>query len=177
MYGYPSGDEMRDHKTLFRLITRADVILFAALVLSALAVFIMPSGTVSEAEELPGETPAGMEGTDAGSALFAVVTVQGETYGIYPLDTDRTIPIRQGEGTDSAHENVLVIENGKIRMESSDCRNQICVQSGEKDVPGEMIVCLPNWVYVEVVGAGGESSESSGSEEDTSENGYDAVSR
>ena len=99
--------------------------------------------------------------------LVAVVTVDGETYGIYPMGEDQTIEIVQAKGTDDERRNTLVIENGSIRMEYSNCKNQICVHSGEKHSRGEQIVCLPNWVYVEVMSAGG----------DPVDEGFDAVAR
>ena len=80
------------------------------------------------------------------------VTLDGDTYGIYSLAEDRTITIEK-----DGHTNVIVIEDGTVHMESSTCKNQICVHEGEVTAPGQLIVCLPNYVIVEI--EGGEGSD------------------
>ena len=47
-------------------------------------------------------------------------------------------------------------------MDYSNCKNQICVNTGEISDKGETIVCLPNYVIVEIIGTGegGEEDES-----------------
>ena len=39
-------------------------------------------------------------------------------------------------------------------MKYSDCKNQICVNTGKISRAGEIIVCLPNYVIVEIIGSG-----------------------
>lgn len=39
-----------------------------------------------------------------------------------------------------------------IHMDYSDCRDQICVETGTISKQGEMIVCLPNKVVIEILG-------------------------
>ena len=134
-------------------ITKADLLLFLLLAATGIVPFLLQTAHGS-----------GEQGT-----LIAVVTVDGETYGIYPLEVDQTIEIVRAEGTDDERRNTLVIENGSIRMEYSNCKNQICVHSGEKHGRGEQIVCLPNWVYVEVMSAGGDPK--------AQDEGFDAVAR
>ena len=132
------------------MIKKADIILFIIILAVGLAVTVLPlAGTISDPK--------------------VKVTVDGETYGIYPLEVDQTIEIVRAEGTDDERRNTLVIENGSIRMEYSNCKNQICVHSGEKHGRGEQIVCLPNWVYVEVMSAGGDPK--------AQDEGFDAVAR
>ncbi len=46
--------------------------------------------------------------------------------------------------------NTITIKSGKVYMSRSDCKNQICVGTGEIDKKGESIVCLPNKVTVEI---------------------------
>ncbi|WP_432408259.1 NusG domain II-containing protein [Wukongibacter sp. M2B1] len=50
--------------------------------------------------------------------------------------------------------NVIKIENGKVRMTEADCPDQICIKDGPISEPGEMLVCLPHKVVVEVKGKG-----------------------
>lgn len=47
-------------------------------------------------------------------------------------------------------DNVIVIENNIVYMQSANCKNQICVNSGKISKKGEKIVCLPNKVIVEI---------------------------
>lgn len=45
---------------------------------------------------------------------------------------------------------LVVIENGVVRVTEADCRDQVCVHTKAIDQGGEMIVCLPNKIYVEI---------------------------
>lgn len=46
--------------------------------------------------------------------------------------------------------NKIIIQDGVVQMEHSNCKNQICVKSGQISKKGETIVCLPNKVIVEI---------------------------
>ena len=72
------------------------------------------------------------------------ITVGKELIGEYPLFENKTITLEH---------NVIVIENGKVRMESADCPDHLCVKKGEKYYTWQTIVCLPNEVVIEIVGA------------------------
>ncbi len=87
------------------------------------------------------------------------VYVRGEVYAKVDADDYQTITVDQGEGK----VNVVVIDESGVRMESSTCKNQICVHHGVIDphnadelLLDNWIVCLPNGVSVEVSGAGEE---------------------
>lgn len=82
------------------------------------------------------------------------VTVDGEIYGVYALSEDRREEIRHGE-----HSNVLVIQNGRAKMESASCPDGICVSHHSIRRDGESIVCLPNRVVVTVTSSQGESPD------------------
>lgn len=45
--------------------------------------------------------------------------------------------------------NVVVIKNGEVFMEESNCKNQICVKHKKIKRSGESIICLPNKVIIE----------------------------
>lgn len=85
------------------------------------------------------------------------IFVGGTQYRQVRADDYQTITIDQGDGK----VNVVVIDERGVRMESSTCKNQICVHHGNID-PGNAdkllldnwIVCLPNGVTVEVTPAG-----------------------
>ena len=108
------------------MIKKADIILFILIIAAGLMVSLSP--LVKE-----------FQGTDVR------VTVDGELYGIYDLNSDQTIEISR-----DGHTNVVVIESGTVRMESSSCKNQICVEHGKISHGNDSIVCLPNRVVVEI---------------------------
>ena len=80
----------------------------------------------------------------------------GELVGIYPLDNDIDVEVKH-----DGHLNIVSIKDKKVHMEYSDCRNQICVHTGEITQTGDTIVCLPNYVIVEITGEkeGGDKGE------------------
>lgn len=82
------------------------------------------------------------------SGAFAKVTVDGELYGAYPLEKEKTIQvIKEGRVV-----NVLKMENGMADMITADCPDKLCVHQKAVSKAGETIVCLPNRVVVEVTG-------------------------
>ena len=46
--------------------------------------------------------------------------------------------------------NTVLIENSKVKMLYSDCKNQICVHHKPISKKGESIICLPNRVTAEI---------------------------
>ena len=79
--------------------------------------------------------------TDTGKNVR--ITVDGELYGMYPLDKDAKISIG---GT-----NVLVIEDNRVYMENACCENNTCVKQGSISNVGQTIICLPNRVVFALV--------------------------
>lgn len=81
--------------------------------------------------------------TDADSAQ-AVVTLDGQEYGRYPLSEDCTVEIAAGE----EKWNVLVIKDNAVEMTEASCPDKICVHHKKISGNNETIVCLPNKVVV-----------------------------
>jgi len=79
-----------------------------------------------------------------------VVTVDGKTFGTYSLYEDKTIEVKQADCT-----NYITIKEGLVSMESSTCKNQVCVNTGKISQTKDSIVCLPNKVMVEIKSEGG----------------------
>ena len=75
----------------------------------------------------------------------AVVIVEGEEAGRYPLNKNGVFPLNGGS-------NILVIENGYAYLSEADCPDKICVHMGKIHLNGQLIVCLPNEVIVTVEG-------------------------
>lgn len=72
------------------------------------------------------------------------ITVGGSPFGTYSLADEQEIIINeQGK-------NVVKIENGKVYMKEADCPDKICVRHTPISKSGEMIVCLPNKVVLEI---------------------------
>ena len=93
------------------------------------------------------------------NAAQVTIYVGGAVYAQVSANDYQTITVDQGDGK----VNVIVIDSSGVRMESSTCKNQICVHHGTIDpnnadelLLDHWIVCLPNGVSVEVTDAEGE---------------------
>ncbi len=86
---------------------------------------------------------------DSGS--YAVVYVDGEEYGRYPLSEDTEVEILTEYG-----KNVLVISGGVADMTDADCPDGTCVRSSDAYRTGEMIVCLPHRLMIRIEGDKGD---------------------
>lgn len=73
----------------------------------------------------------------------AVVLSEGEEVCTVDLSRDQTFTV---EATGGA--NVIVVEDGAIRVESATCPDQICVRRGACS-EGAPIVCLPNRLVIQ----------------------------
>ena len=93
--------------------------------------------------------------------LVLKIRISGELYGTYDLNQNQSIQIQNQYGS-----NTLSIQSGTVSMTESDCRNQICVQTGPIEAPGQMIVCLPHELIAEITAASDSVAPS-----------YDAISR
>ncbi len=77
----------------------------------------------------------------------AVVYVDGEVWGRYRLDEDKTVEIE----TEYGH-NVLIIKDGKADVTEADCPDRTCVSSRAVDKIGQTIICLPHKLTVKIEG-------------------------
>lgn len=105
----------------------ADIILVALLLLISLSVFLVITLTKEE-------------------GAFAVVSVDGEVVARYSLSVD-------GEYSLNGGTNTLVIEKGRAFVTYASCPDGLCINQGKISMTGERIVCLPNRVMIEIVGA------------------------
>lgn len=88
-----------------------------------------------------------LKGQDTDSDACVEVTIDGRTYGTYPLSKDDTIKIKNGDGDVT---NTLVIKGSVADMTSADCPDHLCVKKKAISKEGESIICLPNKVVVTV---------------------------
>jgi Uncharacterized protein conserved in bacteria len=117
---------------LFRIIKKADIILFICLILIGGALSYLA-----------------FSGSSTGDLV--VVKVNGEIYGKYSLSKDRTITVNR-----NGHMNKITIKGGKVQVSKSSCKNQICVKQGSISTTHQSIVCIPNRVVVSIEGKDGE---------------------
>lgn len=86
-------------------------------------------------------------GQDVGAV--AVVTVDGEEVGRYPLKKSGTFSLNGGS-------NILVIEDGMAWVSEASCPDKVCMGMGKISRNGEFIACLQNRLIVVI--EGGEAS-------------------
>jgi len=86
---------------------------------------------------------------DAREATYAVIMVDGKEYK--RINLKNAVP---GEFTieTSRGYNTIEIGKNKIRMKASSCPDKLCVKQGWISRPNQMSVCLPNRVYIKIVG-------------------------
>ena len=112
-----------------RKTLRNDLLLIAALLLAALGLWALLRLT----------KPAGAE---------AVVTVDGETVAVLPLDGDTVLNV----GADRGFSNTVEVSDGRVRVRDADCPDRLCVRQGWLSRDGESAVCLPHKLTVTVRG-------------------------
>ena len=74
---------------------------------------------------------------------------QGDAiYATLSLDQERTLDIHGPLGNSR-----IVIHQGQVRFEHSPCSNQYCAHQGWLKRAGQVAICLPNQVSLELLGA------------------------
>lgn len=95
--------------------------------------------------------------TGNADSVCAYLTVDGKLYKKILLTGQmqaKEYIIHTQNGT-----NTVVVENEGIRVKDSDCTDHICEKFGVADRPGEVIVCLPHLLYIEVKGKAATEAE------------------
>ena len=82
----------------------------------------------------------------------ARIYLSGEIIREIELDT-LTEPIEFEITNENGHKNEVRAEQGRIRITSADCPDKICVNQGWIENGVVPIVCLPNKVTIEIIGA------------------------
>jgi hypothetical protein len=67
--------------------------------------------------------------------------------GRYSLNNHRLVKVRGRLGT-----TLVLIENGRARIQSSPCPHKICCRMGDIGSEGGLLVCVPNEVIVTITG-------------------------
>ena len=105
---------------------RADLIVIAALLLLALALYLV----------------LGAFRTEGG---IVVVRVDGVETERHALSEDGIYPLNGGS-------NILVISEGQAWVSEANCPDRICVRQGKIHYTGQSIICLPHRLSVTVEG-------------------------
>lgn len=83
-----------------------------------------------------------------GNAQASEVSIENdEGTFLYPLDQDRLLEVSGPLG-----ETIVEIEDGRVHVHESPCRDKICIAAGWLDATGQWTACLPNRVFVRVEG-------------------------
>ncbi|MCD7819452.1 MAG: NusG domain II-containing protein [Lachnospiraceae bacterium] len=109
-------------KRSFKL-KKADIFFFAVIAVICIAVLVYRTYSQEEGAQV-------------------IVSVNGEIYGTYSLNKDQVIEINDT--------NVLTISDGEAYMSEASCPDQLCVSMGHISNHNELIVCLPNYVVIQV---------------------------
>lgn len=88
-----------------------------------------------------------------GGGTIARVTLDGAV--VAEIDLSRT-DADSFTVTGPAGTNTIQVEQGRIRVSSADCPDQVCVDQGWISDGALPIVCLPNKLVIEIVGGEGE---------------------
>ena len=143
---YYMKEEAEGDTSAAKLIRRGKINLVLPAVLLLLAIVI----SLLLPELWESKTPAGIPITED----TVIITVGGEEKLRVPLSQPQTVTLTQPGG----EENVIVVTESGVYMESATCHNQICVHSGylttenyDYRPDGPFIICLPNQVSVELV--------------------------
>lgn len=67
--------------------------------------------------------------------------------GTYDLNQTRALHIHGALGDTTIH-----IEQGKVRFKQSPCNNQYCVHQGWLSKAGQVAICVPNQISLQLVG-------------------------
>ena len=114
-------------------IKKADVLVIFLIIISSFLIYFFTN-------KLPKE--------DEFSSKKLVVTVDGKIYKEVELneDTNLDLDIDTKYGKNEVH-----IDNGKVHMHESDCKDKICIKMGEISLTGDSIICLPNRLMLKIV--------------------------
>ncbi len=78
-----------------------------------------------------------------------IIKIENQVYASHLLDLtlDKTYDIQTELGR-----NVVVIHEGEVWIEEADCPDDTCVRDGHISDAGEILVCLPHRVVIEITG-------------------------
>ena len=74
----------------------------------------------------------------------------GELRGEYDLSQPKTLPVKE----EDYGYNLVMIEDGTVRITDADCPDQLCMKQRSISKNGESIICLPHKLIIQITGSG-----------------------
>ena len=74
----------------------------------------------------------------------------GELRGEYDLSQPQTLPVKE----EDYGYNLVMIEDGTVRITDADCPDQLCMKQRSISKNGESIICLPHKFIIQITGSG-----------------------
>jgi hypothetical protein len=91
--------------------------------------------------------------TQAASKL--IIRKGNHLVGTYDLNQTNEIHLHGGIG-----DSIIHIEQGKVRFKQSPCNNQYCVHQGWLSRAGQVAICIPNQLSLQLIGNRGPEYDS-----------------
>jgi hypothetical protein len=89
--------------------------------------------------------------SNKGSENIAVIKLAGKV--IRTIDLNKVVKQQEFTiKTDKGNYNTILVKTNSISIKDADCKHEECVKSGWISRPGEMIVCLPNKLIINIEG-------------------------
>jgi hypothetical protein len=85
---------------------------------------------------------------DREPASQLIIRLADKVVGTYDLNQIRELHIHGPKG-----DAIISIQQGKVRFKQSPCANQYCVHQGWLSRAGQVAVCLPNQISLQLLGA------------------------
>ena len=82
------------------------------------------------------------------------ISVDGRPVGFYPLNEDRTIKVKGPIGI-----TVVRIHNGQAAIIEAPCPHKLCQKMGPIPSHGDVMICIPNRIIVEIKGGKGRETD------------------
>lgn len=125
-------------KNLFKMMKKGDVIIIGLLVLLS----FLPLALINQQKKNVEENAEPVD--------YVIVTVDGEELHRMELKEDEQIESYLYE-SEEGHMNLIERNGTRVYMADANCADSLCIQQGIISKDGEVIVCLPHRVLVEIV--------------------------
>ncbi len=82
------------------------------------------------------------------------IIADGRPVGFYPLDENRVIRVKGPIGT-----TVIRIHKGQAAITQAPCAHKFCQKMGPIPAHGDVMICIPNRIVVEIRGRKGRETD------------------